>query len=45
MDGKKIQEKINSNKEYQSGLDEMNKEFLDGKNIFDFLTGEAAFSL
>ena len=45
MDGKKIQEKFNSNKEYQSGFDEMNKEVLDGKNIFDFLTGEAAFSL
>lgn len=45
IDGKKIQEKINSKKELQSGFIELNKEFLDGKNIFDYIAWEMALSI
>lgn len=44
FDVQKLQQGINSQKELQSGFDEFSREVLDGKNIFDYLGGEFAFS-
>lgn len=45
FDAKKIQEKIESNKEINRNVNYFNKEVLDDKSIFDYLAWEFAFSL
>lgn len=44
FDVKKVQQGIQSQKEFQSGFDSFSREVLDGKNIFDYIGGEFAFS-
>lgn len=45
FDPQKLQSKIKSNEEIGRGFEEFSKEILDGKNIFDYLGGEFAWSL
>lgn len=45
FDPQKLQTKIKSNEEIGRGFEEFSKEILDGKNIFDYLGGEFAWSL
>ncbi|MBP9779530.1 hypothetical protein KBD33_02800 [Candidatus Gracilibacteria bacterium] len=45
FDPKKLLEKIQSDENIAGGFEEFNKEVLDGKNIFDYLGGEFAWSI
>ena len=45
FDPKKFQEKIQSNKEIGNDFSAFSKQIIDGKNIFDYLGGEFAFSI
>ncbi|NRH20471.1 hypothetical protein HOO68_00295 [Candidatus Gracilibacteria bacterium] len=45
FDPKKFQEKIQSNKEIGNDFSSFSKQIIDGKNIFDYLGGEFAFSI
>lgn len=45
FDPKKLQTKIQASADIGSGFEEFSKEVLDGKNIFDYLGGEFAWSI
>lgn len=45
LDPKKLEQKINANEEIGKEFTEFSREVLDGKDIFDYLWGEWAFSL
>lgn len=45
FDPKKLQDKLQANKEVGNDFSSFSKRIIDGKNIFDYLDGEFAFSL
>ncbi|GAB0174966.1 MAG: hypothetical protein HHAS10_08450 [Candidatus Altimarinota bacterium] len=45
FDPKKLQNKAAEIKDFGQGLEQTNAELLDGKNIFDYIGGEGAFTL